>query len=94
MSTHQEQIAQLEKEIQSKKEALHNLRKQSPPLAVENYIFEDAFGKNQSLLDLFDGRDELILISNMGKGCKYCTLWADGFVQPPQKFFYSGYGIC
>ena len=30
-------------------------------------------------LDLFGGRDHLLVIHNMGQGCRYCTLWADGF---------------
>jgi len=32
-----------------------------------------------SLLDLFGDRDRLLMIHNMGQGCRYCTLWADGF---------------
>ena len=32
-----------------------------------------------TLSDLFGNRDELILIFSMGKGCPYCTLWADGY---------------
>jgi predicted dithiol-disulfide oxidoreductase (DUF899 family) len=32
-----------------------------------------------SLLDMFGVRDKLLLIHNMGQGCRYCTLWADGF---------------
>ena len=30
--------------------------------------------------DALDGeRDKLLVIHNMGQGCRYCTLWADGF---------------
>jgi predicted dithiol-disulfide oxidoreductase (DUF899 family) len=36
-------------------------------------------GKKIHLSDLFGKHDELIVIQNMGKGCPYCTLWADGF---------------
>ncbi|WP_408010545.1 DUF899 family protein [Pseudalkalibacillus sp. A8] len=32
-----------------------------------------------TLQELFLDKDELIVIHNMGKGCNYCTLWADGF---------------
>ena len=28
---------------------------------------------------MFGVRDKLLLIQNMGQGCRYCTLWADGF---------------
>ena len=30
-------------------------------------------------MDLFGEKDKLLLIHNMGQGCRYCTLWADGF---------------
>ena len=32
-----------------------------------------------TLLELFGGKDKLLAIHNMGQGCRYCTLWADGF---------------
>ncbi len=28
---------------------------------------------------LFGDKDDLIVIHNMGRGCSYCTMWADGF---------------
>ena len=31
------------------------------------------------LLGMFGEHDMLLLIHNMGQGCRYCTLWADGF---------------
>ena len=31
------------------------------------------------LSELFGGKSDLIVIHNMGRGCRYCTLWADGF---------------
>jgi predicted dithiol-disulfide oxidoreductase (DUF899 family) len=31
------------------------------------------------LSELFGGRSDLLLVHNMGSGCPYCTLWADGF---------------
>ena len=45
---------------------------------MKNYGFEVLGGK-ASLLDLFAGRTTLLAIHNMGQGCRYCTLWADGF---------------
>ena len=44
---------------------------------VKNYTFETLNGP-VALLDLFGGREQLLLIHNMGQGCRYCTLWADG----------------
>src|ERR1700733_6088596 len=71
------EIEQLEKEIQQKIEKLNELRKGAKPLAVKNYQFKTLDGK-VSLLELFAGRKTLFVIHNMGQGCRYCTLWADG----------------
>lgn len=32
-----------------------------------------------TLLDLFGDNDRLLAIHNMGQGCRFCALWADGF---------------
>jgi predicted dithiol-disulfide oxidoreductase (DUF899 family) len=31
------------------------------------------------LSELFRGKKDLIVIHNMGRSCRYCTMWADGF---------------
>lgn len=73
------QIANLEKEIRSRKQQLAELRRKVTPIIVHNYTFLD-FKRNEVLLsDLFGDKQELLVIFNMGKGCRYCTLWADGF---------------
>ena len=56
---------------------LNELRKSATPTLVKNYEFKTLDGKT-SLLDLFAGRAKLFAIHNMGQGCRYCTLWADG----------------
>lgn len=71
------EIEQLEKEIQQKIEKLNELRKGAKPLAVKNYQFKTLDG-DVSLLELFADRKTLFVIHNMGQGCRYCTLWADG----------------
>lgn len=70
-------LQQLEMEIQEKVARLNELRKQAAPTPVKNYRFQTLDG-GVSLLDLFAGRDRLFAIHNMGQGCRYCTLWADG----------------
>ncbi|MBP1081918.1 MULTISPECIES: DUF899 family protein [Bacillus] len=75
----EKEIDSLEQELMKKKKDLANLRTSLPNLEVENYIFKDENGKDVSLLSLFQEKDELILIHNMGKSCSYCTMWADGF---------------
>jgi len=72
------EIADLEAEIQSKKKRLAELIRKAPEEKVEDYTFEGINGKI-TLSELFGDSDELLLIHNMGRGCPYCTLWADGF---------------
>src|SRR5215475_3894172 len=71
------EIEQLETEIQEKITRLNELRKSAPPVPVKNYEFKTLDG-GVTLLDLFAGRSILFAIHNMGQGCRYCTLWADG----------------
>ena len=67
----------LEYEIMQKAQQLAELRRQEPDVEVEDYPFQTAGGPTR-LSDLFAGRDRLLVIHNMGQGCRYCTLWADG----------------
>ncbi len=71
------EIQQLEKEILEKVAKLDELRKKATPTPVKNYEFATLDG-NASLLDLFAGKTTLFAIHNMGQGCRYCTIWADG----------------
>lgn len=48
------------------------------PQAVEDYRFATPDGERR-LSQLFGGKMELFIVHNMGTGCAYCTLWADGF---------------
>lgn len=73
-----EQVLALEKEIAEKKAKLRELRATLPPQEVEDYVF-DGWNGAIKLSELFGNKDELILVSNMGKSCRYCTLWADNF---------------
>jgi predicted dithiol-disulfide oxidoreductase (DUF899 family) len=74
-----QQVAGLQKEIEQKRARILELRKEMKPEPVQDYILKDREGKDVLLSSLFDGRNELLIIHNMGKGCTYCTLWADGF---------------
>ena len=73
-----ETISDLEKQIFELTTRLNELRKSSTGDVVPNYTFATLNGES-TLLDLFGDRDQLLLIHNMGQGCRYCTLWADGF---------------
>ena len=73
-----EKIVELEGRIGELIAELNALRKTTPGTPVPNYTFETLTGQ-VTLLELFGGKDKLLAIHNMGQGCRYCTLWADGF---------------
>ena len=72
-----ERIVELERNIGELIAELNALRKTNPGTPVPNYTFATLTGQ-VSLLELFGGKDKLLAIHNMGQGCRYCTLWADG----------------
>jgi predicted dithiol-disulfide oxidoreductase (DUF899 family) len=74
-----EQISALEKESLDLKKKLAKLRGELPAEPVSDYTLAGPGGSQIKLSDLFGRHKELIVIHNMGKGCPYCTLWADGF---------------
>ena len=71
------EIEKLEKQIFELKKQLRDLRASSEPQRIQNYALHDLSGE-LSLLDLFGEKSILFVIHNMGQGCRYCTLWADG----------------
>lgn len=72
------EITELEARIYELNQQLQALKKSNVGSEVSNYTFQTQNG-DVSLLDLFGDRDRLLVIHNMGQGCRYCTLWADGF---------------
>ena len=73
-----ERIVEIERQIGALMAELNTLRKNRPGTPVPNYTFETLTGQ-ATLHDLFGGNNKLLAIHNMGQGCRYCTLWADGF---------------
>ena len=71
------EITRLESQIFELTKQLAELRVQNPGSEVRNYTF-DTLNGSISLLELFGGQDTLLVIHNMGQGCRYCTLWGDG----------------
>jgi len=74
------QIADLEYQVQDLKRQISELRRRRKPEEVQDYEFRNSEGQRARLSELFGARNRLILIHNMGIGCSYCTMWADGFV--------------
>ena len=74
-----EQMEAIEKEINDKRKELEQLRRKAAATEIGDYTFTSREGKPVALSSLFGDKDDLIIVHNMGTGCKYCTLWADGF---------------
>ncbi len=74
-------IAALSKELMDVKARLSEARRNAKPEPVQDYEFRSADGAGTpvKLSELFGDRDELLVVHNMGSGCAWCTLWADGF---------------
>jgi len=72
------EIAKLEQQIFELTTELNELRKSNAGDEVKNYRFATIDG-DTDLLGMFGDKQQLLLIHNMGQGCSYCTLWADGF---------------
>lgn len=81
MSPHKalEEINLLDKQILELKRRRSQLWRKTQREPFEDYEFTAPDGSPVSLSELFGTKRDLILIHNMGKGCPYCTLWADGF---------------
>ncbi len=62
----------------AKAELLEAIRA-SGPERVEDWELRDPEGEPVRLSELFGSHDDLLVVHNMGRGCSYCTLWADGF---------------
>ena len=81
-----EEKAKIEKELQDIEKQIETIRKKKIELnskladmAVNDYTLKDRNGKEVKLSEMFGDNKNLILVHNMGKGCSYCTMWADGF---------------
>ena len=74
----EEKIQELEEKIYELGCELRALREAEPGVEVPNYTLDTIEGE-VTLLDLFGDKDKLLAIHNMGQGCRYCTLWGDGF---------------
>ena len=73
-----DRVMELEREIGELTAELAELRRSSAGTPVPNYSFATQSG-DATLRQLFGEHEKLLAIHNMGQGCRYCTLWADGF---------------
>jgi predicted dithiol-disulfide oxidoreductase (DUF899 family) len=73
------EIAELTRQIEELKAKLSEARRRREPEPVEDYALTSDDGAPIRLSELFGGTRDLIVVHNMGRGCVYCTMWADGF---------------
>jgi predicted dithiol-disulfide oxidoreductase (DUF899 family) len=72
-------IDDLFEQVQAAKQRLTEAIRRRPREEVQDYVLQDSDGRDLRLSELFGEKEDLILVHNMGTGCPYCTLWADGF---------------
>jgi predicted dithiol-disulfide oxidoreductase (DUF899 family)/AraC-like DNA-binding protein len=73
------EIDALQNEVELARQRLVEARKRRPKELVQDYVFKTSDGGEVRLSEIFGDKNDLILIHNMGTGCSYCTMWADGF---------------
>jgi len=72
------EVERLEEDLVIQHEKLAEMKRQIPPKEIQDYTLSGPQGPIK-LSQLFGQKNDLIVVHNMGKGCRYCTLWADGF---------------
>jgi predicted dithiol-disulfide oxidoreductase (DUF899 family) len=88
------EIDKLEEQLVTQQEKLAELKRQLPRQEVQDYTLSGPQGPVR-LSQLFGDKSDLIIIHNMGKGCPYCTLWADGFNGVyPHLANRAGFALC
>lgn len=75
----QQKLKSLKAEFEKLRGEIVSVRRAAEPQEMKDFEFTRADGSKAKWADLFGGKNDLILIHNMGRGCSYCTLWADGF---------------
>jgi len=75
-----DQVESLQQQILELKKKLNEARQSAADEPVNDYTLKNTDGSDVTLSSLFGERSDLLVVHNMGKGCSYCTLWADGFV--------------
>lgn len=79
IEAHDRRIAQAEEAVLVARRRLAEARRARPPEPFEDHVLVGPEGRPLRLSEMFDGKDDLLVVHNMGSGCPYCTLWADGF---------------
>jgi len=73
-----EKLGHYRQQIADLRGKMRELQQSVEPVEVSDYEFSTIEGQVR-LSELFADKEYLLVIHNMGAGCRYCTLWADGF---------------
>ena len=75
----EQELASLHQQMQGLRDRMRELQKQvTRPMGKDDYILVGHQGEPVALSSLFGDKSDLFVVHNMGTGCAYCTLWADG----------------
>ena len=74
----QEELSEAWADLEKAQQRLKEVRRRVPAEPVRDYELHGPDGPVR-LSEAFGDKSDLILIHNMGSGCPYCTMWADGF---------------
>lgn len=72
-------VKEIEEQILALKNELLEARKAAGSELVDDWELTGLDGNPVRLSQLFGDQEDLFVVHNMGAGCSYCTLWADGF---------------
>lgn len=72
------QLIEAMADLEKAKERLAAVRRRMPAEPVADYELAGVEG-SVTLSAMFGEKSDLIVVHNMGAGCPYCTMWADGF---------------
>jgi len=75
-----DRIHEIQMEIMKLKQTLAQEIADRVPEQVEDWALTRLDGSATKLSELFDGKSELLVIHNMGRGCPYCSLWGDAMI--------------
>jgi predicted dithiol-disulfide oxidoreductase (DUF899 family) len=73
-----QRLSGLRARIAALRQEMRQVQDSVTPQPVADYTFATPDGR-VSLSSLFGAHDSLFVVHNMGAGCSYCTLWADGY---------------
>ncbi|MDA0803849.1 MAG: DUF899 family protein [Planctomycetota bacterium] len=79
-ATYDKHISELSERIMALKNERASLMRARPREIVSDFVFTRLDGSRCTLSELMGESDELLVVHNMGKKCRYCAIWADGFV--------------